>query len=141
MTYRSGADLAGTLIATARTLTRRQQAVWQDLQREMQRSRVLIEQSRTLMAQLSAAAEPGPAALRRGPKVRKRNKLFYKHRWLVSASVVAALRRAGVDCNIVVPAGANASSDRLSPDWERASLGLVDEGTLGPDMPSGGTLH
>jgi hypothetical protein len=141
MTYRSGADLAWTLIATARTLTRRQQAVWQDLQREMRRSRILIEQSRTLMSQLSAAAEPDPAAVRRGPQVWKRNKLFYKHRWLVSANVVAALRRAGVDCNIVVPAGASASSDRLSPDWERASLGLVDEGTPEPDMSSDGTLH
>jgi len=37
------------------------------------------------------------------PKRPKRNKLFYKHRWLISRDVVAALRRAGVVCEIVVP--------------------------------------
>lgn len=34
---------------------------------------------------------------------RKRNKLRFKNRWLISADIVAALRRAGVDCNITIP--------------------------------------
>jgi hypothetical protein len=33
----------------------------------------------------------------------RRNKLSYKDRWLISRDVVAALRRAGVACNIIVP--------------------------------------
>ena len=43
------------------------------------------------------------AVKRARPKRVKRNKLFYKHRWLISRDVVAALRRAGVVCGIVVP--------------------------------------
>lgn len=34
----------------------------------------------------------------------KRNRLFYKNRWLISRDMVASLRRAGVECDIVVPA-------------------------------------
>lgn len=33
----------------------------------------------------------------------KRNKLIFKNRWLISVDVVAALRRAGVNCDIVLP--------------------------------------
>jgi hypothetical protein len=46
------------------------------------------------------AAGPPPARIRppRG------NKLAFKNRWLISVDVVAALRRAGVNCDIVVPA-------------------------------------
>jgi hypothetical protein len=32
----------------------------------------------------------------------KRNKLFFKNRWLLSQHLVIALRRAGVECDIVV---------------------------------------
>ena len=32
----------------------------------------------------------------------RRNKLCYKNRWLISVDVVAALRRAGIECDIVV---------------------------------------
>jgi hypothetical protein len=33
----------------------------------------------------------------------RRNKLAFKNRWLISVDVVAALRRAGVVCDIVLP--------------------------------------
>jgi hypothetical protein len=33
----------------------------------------------------------------------RRNKLVYKNRWLLSVNIVAALRRAGVACDIIVP--------------------------------------
>ncbi len=39
-----------------------------------------------------------------GPKPIKRNKLVFKNRWLISVDIVAALRRAGVTCDIVLPA-------------------------------------
>ncbi len=38
-----------------------------------------------------------------GPKPVKRNKLVFKNRWLISVDVVAALRRAGVNCDIIIP--------------------------------------
>jgi hypothetical protein len=52
-------------------------------------------------AKFAAARVQDPA----GPLARrsKRNKLVHKNRWLISVNVVAALRRAGVDCDIVVP--------------------------------------
>ncbi len=39
------------------------------------------------------------------PRLRKPkpNKLFFKHRWLLSRDIVASLARAGVDCNIILP--------------------------------------
>jgi hypothetical protein len=37
-------------------------------------------------------------------KPSQRNKLVFKNRWLISVDVVAALRRAGVACDIVLPA-------------------------------------
>jgi len=40
---------------------------------------------------------------RKAQKPRKRNKLFYKNRWLLARHLVLALQRAGVDCNIIVP--------------------------------------
>src|SRR5208337_4865334 len=33
----------------------------------------------------------------------RRNKLAFKNRWLISVDIIAALRRAGVICDIVVP--------------------------------------
>ena len=44
-----------------------------------------------------------PATDQRKARVHpKRNKLFYKNRWLISRHLVIALRRAGVVCDIVV---------------------------------------
>jgi hypothetical protein len=40
---------------------------------------------------------------RKARKRPKRNKLFFKNRWLLSQHLVIALRRAGVVCDIVVP--------------------------------------
>ena len=45
----------------------------------------------------------------------KRNKLVYKDRWLISVNIVAALRRAGVVCDIIAP---EASSDGGSTSAE-----------------------
>ncbi len=45
-----------------------------------------------------AKAEPGTEL--RKPK---QNKLVYKNRWLVARDVVAALRRAGIRCDIIIP--------------------------------------
>ena len=44
---------------------------------------------------------------RKARKRPKRNKLFFKNRWLISANIVTALRRAGVDCDIIVPGSAD----------------------------------
>lgn len=49
-------------------------------------------------------AVASPAKPRRQPGPPRRNKLFHKNRWLISVNVVAALRRAGVECDIVIPA-------------------------------------
>lgn len=39
-----------------------------------------------------------------GARTFPRNKLAFKNRWLISVDIVAALRRAGVICDIVLPA-------------------------------------
>ncbi len=44
-----------------------------------------------------------PAEPRAPARKAKRNKLAYKHRWLISRDIVAALGRAGVECDIIVP--------------------------------------
>jgi len=36
------------------------------------------------------------------PERRTPNKPVYKNRWLISADVVAALKRAGIECNIII---------------------------------------
>jgi hypothetical protein len=57
-------------------------------------------------AEIGCASEDGsarPATGERKARARpKRNKLFYKNRWLISQHLVIALRRAGVVCDIVV---------------------------------------
>jgi hypothetical protein len=67
--------------------------------------RALVEQSRAAREarqRLSVrTTEPHPFAVLSGRRP-KRNKLFYKHRWLISRNVVIALRRAGVVCDIIV---------------------------------------
>ena len=49
-------------------------------------------------------ADPHATAQRKQKKQPKRSKLHYKNRWLISVNVVAALRRAGIDCDIIAPA-------------------------------------
>ncbi len=46
----------------------------------------------------SLTAMPAPTG-----RSSRRTKLAYKNRWLISVDVVAALRRAGVDCDILLP--------------------------------------
>jgi hypothetical protein len=142
MARRNEVELARTLVAEAKILRVQHQTIRQDLLRQRERSRVLIAQACALVARLPTAAEAKLAARGREPNLRKRNKLFYKHRWLISVNMVAALRRAGVDCNIVVPGTRSESAcDRLSPEWERASLGFVDRDAFEPNPPADGTLH
>ncbi len=49
---------------------------------------------------LERLAEAEPGTERRKPK---QNKLVFKNRWLVARDVVAALQRAGVSCDIIIP--------------------------------------
>ena len=68
-----------------------------------------------LSARPETAREPGPVAQRRRKRPPKRNKLVYKDRWLISVNIVAALRRAGIVCDIIAP---EASSDGGSTSAE-----------------------
>jgi hypothetical protein len=94
-----------------------------ELQKETARSRQLLAESRRLLARSAAAAPPEATPPRR--KRPKRNKLSFKNRWLVAADVFAALRRAGVACDIIVP----------DPD-DRALSSTLDQ-----SPPEGSALH
>lgn len=49
------------------------------------------------------------------------NKLLQKNRWLISRDIVAHLRRAGVDCNIIIPESTAMVQDRVMSRREQAS--------------------
>jgi hypothetical protein len=51
----------------------------------------------------TVAPHPRAPAPPRESRTFRRNKLAFKNRWLISVDVVAALRRAGVVCDIVLP--------------------------------------
>jgi hypothetical protein len=61
------------------------------------------------------------------------NKLKYKNRWLISRDMVAHLRRAGVDCNIVVPERIALNEQGLSSPGERAATALINSGVRADD--------
>jgi hypothetical protein len=69
-------------------------------QEVLEQSRRALAESRRTLERLASALEPRLPAPRTKPK---RNKLSYKNRWLISPNIVNALRRAGVECNILVP--------------------------------------
>jgi hypothetical protein len=73
-----------------------------EIYRAIERSQNTIARSQQVLARGRAQA-PEPQVTQPLRKRPKRNKLAFKNRWLISANVVAALRRAGVDCSIVVP--------------------------------------
>jgi hypothetical protein len=60
------------------------------------------------------------------------NKLVYKNRWLISRDVVAHLKRAGVDCNIIVPARIALTQNAVSRS-QRAALALISSGVSADD--------
>jgi hypothetical protein len=77
------------------------------------------ELRRSRQAQLIVDAGREPEVRVRNKRARP-NKLVYKDRWLISCDVVAALRRAGVICSIVVPSeGDHASQPLLGRDSMR----------------------
>ena len=84
------------------TTIARVQATRADVASERDRSRALIAEARRLLARIAERSPSNPIDARK-PMRPKRSRLSYKHRWLVARDVVVALRRAGVDCNIVVP--------------------------------------
>lgn len=101
-----------------------------DAERECRRSQALIAEARRLLERMTEHPASPPSEVRE-PIRPRRNKLFYKHRWLISANMIAALRRAGVDCNIVLPAAVTAADDRPTSEtvW------------TGPEKSSDETLH
>jgi hypothetical protein len=74
-----------------------------DLLDAIDRSRELLAQTQRLLDAVHSIELPHRPLPRQARQRPKRNRLHYKHRWLISANVVAALRRAGVDCDIIVP--------------------------------------
>jgi hypothetical protein len=86
----------------------------------------------------SATRRPGDLSEARGhvlktksaePQRRPKNhKLKYKNRWLISRDVVAHLRRAGVDCNIIVPERIALTEEGLLSPGERAAMALINSG-------------
>ena len=95
-------DLAATIARTTVLVaqSRRTIAALNVVLRESQEARA---RSRQLFSSMEHEAPPEMAAAREQRSRRKRSKLFYKHRWLVSANMIVALRRAGVVCDIVLP--------------------------------------
>jgi hypothetical protein len=97
--FEADATLARTRTRVAQTFE-----TLAEMRDAVKQSRMAVARSYQVLERLSACAgEPPMVAKRARPKRPKRNKLFYKHRWLISRDVVAALRRAGVVCGIVVP--------------------------------------
>ena len=102
-------------IAPAKTL--RSQELCAGTEAESTRTRELLLQSHALLEEYQSrehqceqlveprASSPQPKTTlpELGPGARKRSKLVHKNRWLISVDIVAALRRAGVNCDIVMP--------------------------------------
>jgi len=64
----------------------------------------LVDQGEQPMEARATLPEPTVSIPRSRAPTPKRSKLAFKNRWLISVDVVAALRRAGVNCDIVIPA-------------------------------------
>jgi len=98
-------------IATAKVLYAYSHDLGTSVQEETRQGRNPIEEFGPLVDQQEQPMEaratlPEPAVSLPRPRTPtpRRSKLSFKNRWLISVDVVAALRRAGVTCDIVIPA-------------------------------------
>jgi hypothetical protein len=112
-------NLARTAVVDSRALLARSAALLAETYVAISRGRTAIANSRRLLA--IDAGVPAPETVRPDRRERrKHNKLVYKDRWLISCDVVAALRRAGVICNIMV----------VDEEGQLATLPLLDCGPV-----------
>jgi hypothetical protein len=97
---------ARATIASSRALLTLSISGLDEIYRRIERSHATIAESRRRLDALGARAPEPKIPVPRNPRRQpKRNKLSFKDRWLISVNVVAALRRAGVVCDIVVADG------------------------------------
>jgi hypothetical protein len=101
-----------------------------EIEAEAERSRELMAGARPILQHRPGdAGTPGPVPQRKQKRRPKQNKLVYKNRWLISINIVAALRRAGVICDIVTPPkldGGATASKRPQLDQATSSPGPED---------------